>query len=773
MAIDPRRLKPSELCRLLNSTPLGEVISERQLYRHRQRAGFRVGDGKHVDLFRYVAWLVQVRHEPKPIPEIDPYEKVKQGARARNLAISLAGRDIGELPAVANPERRQQAAHDFRLFCDSYFPLTFHLSWSPDHLKVIAKIEQAVLHGGLFAMAMPRGSGKTTICECACIWAALYGHREFICLIGSDEGHAIDMLESIKTELDGNELLQADFPEVCFPIQCLDGIANRCKGQLYQSARTHIGWTAKDIVLPTIRPAGWAEDDACRGFVRPDSSSVASGAIIKVAGITGRIRGMKHKRADGQTVRPTLVVLDDPQTDESARSLSQCATREGILAGAVLGLAGPGKKISGIMPCTVIRPGDMADNILNRDKHPEWNGERTKMVYVFPSNEALWSRYAEIRADCLRRGEGITESTEFYRNHRDAMDEGAIVAWPERFNYDELSAVQHAMNLKLQDEAAFFAEYQNEPLPEETAEEEDLSADQIAAKINRLPRGQIAVGCDHVSMFIDVQGSLLFFVVAAWGDDFTGYVVDYGTYPDQQRAYFTLRDARYTLAAATRTAALEGAIYAGLENVTGRYLSRDWPRDDGALLRIERCLIDANWGNSTDVVYQFCRQSAHAGIVMPSHGRFVGASSQPFSEYKRRPGDRVGHNWRIPNVQGKRAVRHVVFDANYWKSFIYARLATPMGDHGCLSLFGDRPDQHRLLADHLTAEYRVKTQGRGRTVDEWKQRPERADNHWFDCLVGAAVAASIQGATLLGAEVGPAARHGRISCAELQRSKRR
>ena len=28
--IDPRKLRPSELCRLLNSTPLGEVISERQ-----------------------------------------------------------------------------------------------------------------------------------------------------------------------------------------------------------------------------------------------------------------------------------------------------------------------------------------------------------------------------------------------------------------------------------------------------------------------------------------------------------------------------------------------------------------------------------------------------------------------------------------------------------------------------------------------------------------------------------------------------------------------
>ncbi len=83
---------------------------------------------------------------------------------------------------------------------------------------------------------------------------------------------------------------------------------------------------------------------------------------------------MKFQRPDGRTVRPSLVVLDDPQTDESARSLSQCANRESILAGAVLGLAGPGKKISGIMPCTVIRPGDMADNILDRNRHTgvEW-----------------------------------------------------------------------------------------------------------------------------------------------------------------------------------------------------------------------------------------------------------------------------------------------------------------------------------------------------------------------------------------------------------------
>ena len=38
------------------------------------------------------------------------------------------------------------------------------------------------------------------------------------------------------------------------------------------------------------------------------------------------------------------------------------------------------------------------------------------------------------------------------------MDAGAEIAWPERYNHDEASAIQHAMNLRLQDEAAFFAD---------------------------------------------------------------------------------------------------------------------------------------------------------------------------------------------------------------------------------------------------------------------------------------------------------------------------
>jgi hypothetical protein len=97
----------------------------------------------------------------------------------------------------------------------------------------------------------------------------------------------------------------------------------------------------------------------------------------------------------------------------------------------------------------------------------------------------------------------------------------------------------------------------------------------------------------------------------------------------------------------------------------------------------------------------------------------VGAASRPFSEHRRKSGERIGPNWRITTTVGKRTIRHVLFEAV--------------------------PEQHRLLAEHLAAEYRVRTEGRGRTVDEWKIRPEQSDNHWLDCLVGCAVAAAIQG----------------------------
>ena len=755
MAMNPSRLKPIEIVRLVNSTPLRDVLNDRRLWRHRERAGFRItdDDGSTVNLFKYAAWLREQLHIRQS--EVNQtYEEKKNAVRNRNIALALAGRDIGELPEVENPELKEQCRTNFKLFCESYSPANFSLEWSADHLKVIAKIETAVLHGGLFAMAMPRGSGKSTMTECAALWSMLYGHREFVFLVGATEAAALEMLDSIKTELETNEHLLADFPEVSFPIAALDGIANRCAGQLYKGERTRITWTSNEIVLPTI------------------ADSPASGVIVRVAGITGRIRGMKYKRADGKNVRPSLVIIDDPQTSESAGSLEQTRKRVRVLAGDILGLAGPGEKISGIMPCTIIRPGDMADTILNRQTHPDWNGEKTKMVYKFPKNMKLWDEYADIRADALRTDGNFQAATDFYLAHREAMDEGSEVEWDARFNADEVSALQHAMNLKFRDEVAFMSEYQNEPLPEDMDDDALLSVDEIASKVNGLSQGKVPLACDRVTMFIDIQKALLFYSVVAWSENFTGAVIDYGAWPEQHNRMFTLASANPTIQSKFPTAGLEGGLYGALTELVDDMLSREWEREDGAMLKIERAMIDANWGSSTDIVYQFCRQSQWGGVIYPAHGRYVGASSKPMTEYRKQPGDRLGFNWMMPNVAGKRAIRHVIFDSNFWKSFIHARLAVPMGDKSCLSFYGRHPALHQLIAEHLTAEYRVKTVGRGRTVDEWKIRPERNDNHWLDCIAGCAVCASMLGCTMpeFGAVKKRTAMTGRLS--DMQKGKR-
>ena len=736
--ITPSKMKPAEVVKLVNSTDFGTVISPAQVYRHFTEAGYRIAsseDSRQINFYRYVAWLVDRKNTPSEA-SLD-YESVRADAARRSSERSLEGRDIGELPAVENQERKESCRNDFKLFCETYFPEVYQLKWSDDHLRAIAKIQKSVLEGSLFALAMSRGSGKSSLTETAAIWAMLYGHREFVVLVGASESAALEMLDSIKTEFEVNEHIAADFPEVSYPIARLEGIANRCAGQLYKGERTRITWTANEIVLPTI------------------AGAASSGVIVRVAGITGRIRGMKYKKPDGRTIRPEFVVIDDPQTSESADSVEQTRKRVRVLAGDILGLAGPGKKIAGIMPCTVIRPGDMAEQILDKTKHPEWNGERCKMIYQFPRNDELWERYADLRADELRECGTFERATEFYREHRAEMDEGAVVSWPDRYNYDEISAIQHAMNLKLTDEAAFWAEYQNEPLPEDLGTDEQLTVDGIVNKLNGHAQRTVPVSANHVTMFIDVQKTLLFYVVCAWDDDFTGYVIDYGAWPDQRRRYFTLGEANPTLQAKFPRSGLEGCLYGGLKALTEDYLSREFTRDDGAAMRIEKCLVDANWGQSTDVVYQFCRESAFANVIIPSHGKYIGASSKPMSEYKKAVGDRVGHNWRMPNIRGKRAVRHVVFDTNYWKSFVASRLLESMGDRGSLSLWGRSSEAHMLFAEHLTAEYRVKTEGRGRRVEEWKMRPEGADNHWWDGLVGCAVAASMTGCVLEGTDVVP------------------
>lgn len=721
---------PDALLKEVNRSEPVIPLTEKKLRMHIRKAKGRLSvvRGK-LNVPRYAAWLIGEYADQVHSAEV--YNRNKDIIKAKAAAAVRAAQEIGELPAVVDPERKTACELDFGRFCKEYFPDVFALPWSDDHLKAIEKIEQAILTGGLFGLAMPRGSGKSVLTKTAVVWAALYGHSRFSTYIAGSSEKARDGLDGIKTWIETNPLLYDDFPEVCYPIRKLERMASRQRSQRYNGEFTRIDWTSDHLVFPTI------------------AGSASSGCVITSSGMKGsEIRGQQITTADGRVLRPKLALVDDPQTTDSAWSNSQCERRFQVITGDILGMAGPGQKIAGLITCTVIRAGDLADMILDREKNPDWKGERFKLIYSFPKNEKLWDEYNRIRVADLRNDGTGKSATAFYAEHREEMDAGARVGWESRYNPDELSAVQHAMNLKFRNEAAFYSEYQNEPLKQES-ENECLTESEIMDKVNGTPRGVVPEHVRHLTCFIDVQKDVLFWMVCAWEENFTGYIIDYGCFPEQGRSRFTLRTLTHTLQKKYKGKGLEGWLYAGLGDLTETLLTRVYKGViPGSEYKVSRLMIDANWGESTDIIYQFCRQSKFSQLIIPSHGKYIGAASIPFSEYRKTKGDRFGFHYLIPSLKGKRAIQHVLIDTNYWKSFVQARLATPMGDKGCLSLYGHEPTAHIMLAEQLSAEYFVPVTAKERIVNEWRLKPGAHDNHWLDCLVGCAVGASMMGSSM-------------------------
>lgn len=252
----------------------------------------------------------------------------------------------------------------------------------------------------------------------------------------------------------------------------------------------------------------------------------------------------------------------------------------------------------------------------------------------------------------------------------------------------------------------------------------DLSATQVASKLNGLERGRLPVDCTHLTMFVDVHGTELYWLVVAWEPDFTGtsYVVDYGCQHVRRKGGIDL----------------ENGIRDALESLITSKVWQSWKREDGREIRIGCCMIDANWSRVTNLVYEFCAKPGLRLLttLLPSRAHYISATDLPFSDHRPQSGEHTGQHWRIEPDKG------VLYDTNHWKLFVSARLAQPTGDPGSLSLFGKDPNEHRLLAEHLTAEHCVKVDAHGQTFDEWKL-PNTNANHWLDCLVGCAVGKAV------------------------------
>ena len=652
----------------------------------------------------------------------DERRKKQAELMRRQRAASI---DLDVIPAPKNQERRDECERNFRLFCEQYRPEVFHFGWSDDHLKVIESIEQIVLNGGLMALAMPRGTGKTTLSITAAMWALLYGHRRWVCLVGATGGKAEALLKSIKTELRFNHSLFEDFPEVCVPIRALEGRPARTVSQTVQGVPTAIQWNMDKLVLPSIE------------------NSISSGSTVSVCGITGDIRGQQETTIDGTIIRPDLCIIDDPQTRESAASEKQCNDRIETIQGDILGLAGPGVKIACIMPCTVIHQYDAVDRILG-DEFKDWRSFRTKMLYGKAKHPEEWEKYAVERDRILSNDISLKVLNEYYLKHQDALEEGLHASWPERKNADEVSAIQHAQHLRLRDERAFLSEYQNEP--EDQSAKDMITADELKRKTHDLELSVVPDESDTLVAFADVQKEALFWMVMAFSKrDFTGWVVDHGHWPQQPTMMQNYRNLRVTASSIYPGESLEVVLRGQMEGLTTYLLDREWTTEQGMPRKVDRMLVDANWGQSRDAIYQWISRSQWSHLLFPSHGKFVGASSEPLNAgQKPSPTKFIGTHWRM-TISNEVKVRYFLYDVNFWKTYSHERLSTGLFQEGSVSL--PKPPSkhyHDQLVNNLRSEYPVTVEGRGRTVKEWKLKPGE-DNHFFDCFVGCYVAASSLG----------------------------
>lgn len=673
-------------------------------------------------------------------PRLSAYEAHKERARRRQAEASRSGRDIGDLPAPENPKRRAAALKRLRKFYETYFPGTFYLKWSPAHLTSIEDTQRTILRTEMMAEAMPRGWGKSSRFERAALWAGLKGIRRFCVIIGSDEGAALEILEALKAEVETNDLLAADFPEVCLPIRQLARITQRARGQTYRGAPTFIAWEERKVVFPTI------------------PGSPASGFVVRVAGIGARVRGMKHNRSDGVTVRPDLVLLDDPQTDESAHSPAQVEKRMRLINGPVLRMAGPDQRIAAFASVTVIQPDDLAARLIDREQSPQWHGRRYETITAFPRDPlsdsggrarfdpkwwAVVQRYDEVRTEGLRKDDGGELANKFWRKHKKQLERGVEVGWKQKIEPGDLTAVQSAINWLLTDAESFWAEGQNDPRPPETADSR-LEGEDVWQKVLKIPRGKVPPTATLLTAFVDVQLAYLPWMVCAWGEGFEGHIVDYGTWPDQGVAYFERREAKKTIARQFKGAKRPEALYQALQALTSSLLGRAWQVDTqaemAAELSIDLLLVDA--GYDTDTVVQFVREARNPRI-MPSRGDGLKPSDTPIPERTAKEGQRLGPHWMI-HVPQKRAIRHVFMDTNRWKSREAEGLLASKGAAGSITICADTRARHRVLLDQLTAEYPVPTEARGRKLDMWHVRPNRENDLW-DCLIGCAVGASVRG----------------------------
>ncbi len=269
----------------------------------------------------------------------------------------------------------------FEDFCTKFLGHHFPLPSSRFHTALKDRLEYITDHrGNSDVWIAPRGNAKSTIISLAYLLYVICEEVEkYIVLVSDTHGQAVQFLTDIKIELENNAALAKVYPHAC--------------------GRGGV-WTNDMIVT--------------RNNIKLDAM-----------GMQGKIRGRKFG-----SHRPTLIVIDDPENDESAQSPKQRQSSRNWLSKGAVAAGIPGH--TNIVIIGTVINADCLVQVLSEGEHGlgGWRSFHFKSVIQWPVATDLWEKWQDIYHN--DHSDGKVETRSFYEQNRTEMDEGSEVLWPER-----------------------------------------------------------------------------------------------------------------------------------------------------------------------------------------------------------------------------------------------------------------------------------------------------------------------------------------------------
>jgi hypothetical protein len=647
-----------------------------------------------------------------------------------------AGKTVA-VPACADPERRKRLEANDEAWLLWYFgedsgsenPFTYE--FTEQQKEMITAIRHAITRGEDQSIAASRGEGKTTYCQRMILKYTLQGVIKFAILFAATGSAAQDSLETIQTEIESNDRLCADYPEVCVPVRALDNTPNRAhyqlvvgkrhdNGQPYDPTASSFSWCGQQIYLPKV----------------PGSPS--KGAIIATRGLDSEVRGVSKKGK-----RPDVAVIDDPDTQETIRNPEQADKLEKKIDRDIAALGGQKRSIGRVMLSTIQNRKCISFKFTDPQQKQSWKPKRFRFLVKPPDRLDLWQEYISLKqTDWVK---GTSKAHEFYLANRDVMDAGAIVGNVNRFTAAEVSALEfyYTQVARLGAEAVA-TEYDNDPAEDENTQRLVLTAYHIQHNCSSgLEKRQVPEETVCITVGGDVQKLGLHWVAIAWNEFGAGAIVDYDFFE------FQTADKK---AADCELHILEGlhAWYQAQQEIPYRTPSE--VEFDADITLIDQGWREESW--NIQPVQIFCNQVGFNNFI-PSKGE------SPYRRPNESPHILIGDNWHVTFRGG---IPLVMTNSDHWKLKVHEGLLLEAGQPGALTLFTPRrPDGrvnntgHLSFSKHLLAESwetRQKKGGFGGSRTGWWKSPK--PNHYFDATYQAICARAMRRISVLSTAAPPA-----------------